>query len=138
MTLASLCTTICLQWEPEIVAIAVMFLAGKLNHKSNSEAGHDIANLCWWNSHVENVTTEILEDICHQILDLYSMPSTTQSATVSPSQQLEQINATAASIAQADALIMAPTTSSSMMDTSELEKGHLDPEVRNDLVSFRF
>ena len=27
----SLCTTICLQWEPEIVAIALMFLAGKLS-----------------------------------------------------------------------------------------------------------
>ena len=27
----SLCTTLCLQWEPEIIAIAVMYLAAKLS-----------------------------------------------------------------------------------------------------------
>ncbi|KAL3217987.1 hypothetical protein MRX96_031897 [Rhipicephalus microplus] len=42
----SLCTTLCLQWEPER----------------------------WWEVYVEDITVELLEDICHQVLDLYSTP----------------------------------------------------------------
>jgi hypothetical protein len=68
----SLCTTLCLQWEPEIVAIAVMYLAVKLSkfevkdwinrmpHHSN-----------WWDQFVEDLEATDLEEICHQVLDLY-------------------------------------------------------------------
>ena len=68
----SLCTTICLQWEPEVVAIAVTFLAAKLCKNKTAE---EIVSTRWWEAFVENVTIDILEDVCHQILDLYSMPS---------------------------------------------------------------
>lgn len=69
----SLCTTLCLQWEPEIIAIALMYLAGKLSKfevvdwdRRRSE------HLRWWDMFVEDMSIEILEDICHQVLDLYS------------------------------------------------------------------
>ena len=91
----SLCTMICLQWEPEVVAIAVMFLAGKLSkfdlessrpdgHGGRSDGhggrsdGHggrsDGHGGRWWDAFAENVTVDLLEDICHQILDLYTIP----------------------------------------------------------------
>ena len=30
----------------------------------------------WWDQYVRDLDTEILEDICHQVLDLYSQPTT--------------------------------------------------------------
>jgi len=78
----SLCTTICLQWEPEIVAIAVMFLAGKLC--KNVAVKEEITNGKWWESHVENVSLDLLEDICHQILDLYSPEQSATSRQATP------------------------------------------------------
>lgn len=70
----SLCTTLCLQWEPEIIAVAVMYLTSRLNKfditdwqgKPSSFRGK------WYEFLVEDVTLELLEDICHQVLDLYS------------------------------------------------------------------
>lgn len=69
----SLCTTLCLQWEPEIIAIALMYLAGKLSKfevvdwdRRRSE------HLRWWDMFVEDMSIDYLEDICHQVLDLYS------------------------------------------------------------------
>ena len=100
-----------------------MFLAGKLNNKSNNKASHEIANLCWWNVYVENVTTEILEDICHQILDLYSMPPN-ENSKYSPT-QLGQLNSTPLGT-PADPLAMVTSASTpSMMDTSESDDGKL-------------
>lgn len=120
--LISLCTTICLQWEPEVVAIAVMFLAGKLNNKSNNKASYEIANLCWWNVHVENVTIDILEDICHQILDLYSMPSNAENSKYSPS-QLGQLNSTPLGTPGEHIAMVTSASTPSMMDTSESDDG---------------
>jgi len=66
-------TTLCLQWEPEIIAIALMYLTSKLtkfeindwlSKKENSKQN-------WWDQFVEDLNVEILEDICHQVLDLY-------------------------------------------------------------------
>lgn len=71
----SLCTTICLQWESEIVAIALMFLAGKLSKFEVLDwQGRLPKHKKWWDLYVENITLDLLEDICHQVLDLYSMP----------------------------------------------------------------
>ncbi len=71
----------CLQWEPEIISIALMYLTSKLfkfeitdwiTKKENSKQQ-------WWEQFVEDLNVEILEDICHQVLDLY------QSKQASPS-----------------------------------------------------
>nr|CAG4643349.1 EOG090X09KD [Ilyocryptus agilis] len=69
----SLCTTLCLQWEPEIIAIALMYLAGKLSKFEIQDwSGRQPRHIRWWDVFVEDISLEILEDICHQVLDLYS------------------------------------------------------------------
>lgn len=71
----SLCTTLCLQWEPEIIAIALFFLAGKLSRFDVLDwEGRLPHHRRWWDAFVEDLTVELLEDICHQVLDLYSFP----------------------------------------------------------------
>ena len=96
----SLSTTLCLQWEPEVIAIAFMYLAGKMS-QFQIETFVDVSNKensgqNWWSQFVEDLGIEVLEgqsrrvlirlistrffffkfaclfaDICHQILDLY-------------------------------------------------------------------
>lgn len=71
----SLCTTLCLQWEPEVIAVALMYLAGKLSKFEVVDwVGRTNKHLRWWDMFVEDVTMDLLEDICHQVLDLYSQP----------------------------------------------------------------
>lgn len=66
--LHSLSTTLSLQWEPEIIAVALMFLAGKLSvFKVEDWNGRAPKHTAWWDMFVEDVTTELLEDICHQV-----------------------------------------------------------------------
>lgn len=68
----SLTTTVCLQWEPEIIAVALIHLASKLSKFTVSKwVGQQPTHLRWWDMFVADVTMEILEDICHQVLDLY-------------------------------------------------------------------
>uniref|UniRef100_A0A2R5LDD5 Cyclin-K n=1 Tax=Ornithodoros turicata TaxID=34597 RepID=A0A2R5LDD5_9ACAR len=71
----SLCTTLCLQWEPEVVAIALIYLSGKLNKFEVTDwVGRTSRHTRWWDVYVEDISVELLEDICHQVLDLYSTP----------------------------------------------------------------
>ena len=57
----SLCSTLCLQWEAEVLAMALMFLASKINK----------IDIMGWIHENFDVTTELLDDICHQVLDVY-------------------------------------------------------------------
>uniref|UniRef100_A0A8C2MTG9 Cyclin-K n=1 Tax=Cricetulus griseus TaxID=10029 RepID=A0A8C2MTG9_CRIGR len=68
----SLCTTLSLQWEPEIIAVAVMYLAERLHKYKIQEWTSKPRYSRWWEQFVEDVPVDVLEDICHQILDLYS------------------------------------------------------------------
>lgn len=91
-----------LQWEPEIIAVAVMYLAGRLCKFDIQEWTAKQSSRRWWEQFVQDVPVELLEgtpleaitlpafslsfqtcrnkkktclyllDICHQILDLYS------------------------------------------------------------------
>lgn len=80
----SLCTTLALQWEPEILAVALMYLAGKLSKFEVVDwVGRTSKHLRWWDMFVEGVTMDLLEDICHQVLDLYS-PGTQSAPADSP------------------------------------------------------
>ncbi len=64
----SLTTTVCLQWEPEIIAVALIHLASKLSKFTVSKwVGQQPIHLRWWDMFVADVTMEILEDICHQV-----------------------------------------------------------------------
>ncbi|XP_037073367.1 cyclin-K-like [Pollicipes pollicipes] len=81
----SLCTTLCLQWEPEIIAIALMYLAGKLSKFEVVDwVGRQPHHLRWWDMFVEDISMELLEDICHQVLDLYTQAKAAGVATESP------------------------------------------------------
>lgn len=70
----SLGTTICLQWEPEIVAIAMIFLASKIKCEITDWEGRLPSQKHWWDIYVHDLSVEMLEDVCHQVLDLYQKP----------------------------------------------------------------
>lgn len=64
----SLCTTLSLQWEPEIIAVALMYLASKLSKFEVFDwAGRQSKHLRWWDMFIEGLTLDLLEDICHQV-----------------------------------------------------------------------
>lgn len=65
----SYCTTLCLQWEPEIIAIALMYLTSRMSKieitdwldkkPEKSTAAADKQR--WWDQFVENLDLDILE-----------------------------------------------------------------------------
>lgn len=70
-------TTICLQYEPEIVAMAMILMSCKtgvfeIRDWENRKEGHKF----WWDAYVENMSELALESICHQILDVYLLMKT--------------------------------------------------------------
>jgi len=63
LCVVSLCTTLCLQWEPEIIAVAVMYLTSRLTKFDITDwqgrpAGYRGK---WYEFIVEDVTLELLE-----------------------------------------------------------------------------
>ncbi|KAF7996035.1 hypothetical protein HCN44_009073 [Aphidius gifuensis] len=68
----SLCTTLCLQWEPEIIAVALLYLSCKLRKfKVVDWNGKQPNHLHWWDMFVEDLTMDLLKDICHQVQNFY-------------------------------------------------------------------
>jgi hypothetical protein len=64
----SLETTLCLQWEPEIIAVAMMYLACKISKYDVVDwKGRALEQQKWWDMFVKDMTKNILEDICHQV-----------------------------------------------------------------------
>ncbi|KAL3874457.1 hypothetical protein ACJMK2_037468 [Sinanodonta woodiana] len=70
----SLCTTLSLQWEPEIIAVSMMYLGTRLNKLDVTDWTGRIpgSKQKWWETFIEDLSVELMEDICHQVLDLYS------------------------------------------------------------------
>ncbi|XP_052767787.1 cyclin-K-like isoform X1 [Mya arenaria] len=70
----SLCTTLSLQWEPEIIAVSLMYLGTRLNKLDVTDWDGKVLGTKqrWWESLVADLTVELMEDVCHQVLDLYS------------------------------------------------------------------
>lgn len=59
---SSLCTTLCLQWEPEIIAIALMYLASKLSKFEIQDwVGRTPRHTKWWDVFVDDLSAELLE-----------------------------------------------------------------------------
>uniref|UniRef100_A0A1X7VAT7 Cyclin-like domain-containing protein n=1 Tax=Amphimedon queenslandica TaxID=400682 RepID=A0A1X7VAT7_AMPQE len=75
----SLCTTLCLQWEPPVVAVALLYLAGKLS-KFDLQSAFQAKSRSWWRQFVLTVDAHDLESICHQVLDVYSEEEKEQEA----------------------------------------------------------
>lgn len=61
----SLCTMLSLQWEPEIIAVAVMYLAGRLCKFDIQEWTAKQSSRRWWEMFVQDVPVELLEGIHH-------------------------------------------------------------------------
>ncbi|CAG0891475.1 unnamed protein product, partial [Cyprideis torosa] len=69
-------TTLCLQWEPEVVAVAVLSLAGKMNQLDSRDwHGKQPGQHRWWERFIEGIAQKHLDDIGHQILDMYDSNS---------------------------------------------------------------
>jgi len=72
----SMVTNLCLQWEPQIIAICMIYLAGKiskielLGYKTH-----------WWEKFVPDLEKELIETVCHQVLDIYSSKKSKTAAT---------------------------------------------------------
>lgn len=64
----SLELTICLQWEPEIIAVAMMYLACKMSKYEVADwRGKTPEHQKWWDMFVKDMTKNVLEEICHQV-----------------------------------------------------------------------
>jgi len=75
----SCCTTVCLQYEPEIVAIAMLLLACKTGAFEICDwDNRRLEHKYWWDVYVENLDELTLENICHQVLDVYQYSSMTR------------------------------------------------------------
>lgn len=82
----SLCTCLCLLWEPEIISVSLMYLATRLT-KFDIQDWHGRVpgtRIKWWDFLVEDITVELMEDICHKVLDLYSSNPQSQMCEDSP------------------------------------------------------
>ena len=65
-------TTICLQIEPEIIAIAMILFAIKtLKFEVTDWDDRKPSHRNWWDVFVENLDEIVIENICHQLLDFY-------------------------------------------------------------------
>lgn len=53
-----------LQWEPEIIAVAVMYLAGRLCKFDIQEWTSKQSSRRWWEQFVQDVPVELLEGTC--------------------------------------------------------------------------
>ncbi|CAD5215521.1 unnamed protein product [Bursaphelenchus xylophilus] len=70
----SFCTSLCLMWEPELIAIAAIEMAVMMGrHQRNLQVHYkeqDKYHL-WWEHFVGNLSQETVDLICHQLLDYY-------------------------------------------------------------------
>ncbi|XP_038075051.1 cyclin-K-like [Patiria miniata] len=80
----SLCTTLCLQWEPHIVGVAFLYLAGRLSKSDLLEWSGKNTKVKWWEQLADDVSLDIMEDICHLLLDLYSTGKEPKPSVLTP------------------------------------------------------
>ncbi|XP_022097944.1 cyclin-K-like, partial [Acanthaster planci] len=80
----SLCTTLCLQWEPHIVGVAFLYLAGRLSKSDLLESSSKNTKGKWWEQLADDVSLDIMEDICHLLLDLYSTGKEAKPSATTP------------------------------------------------------
>ena len=72
----SLQTTLCLQWEPEIIAISMIFLSAKL-----AKIEVLAASTKWWEKFIPDLSMELIESVCHSVLDIYQSSKMKKSKT---------------------------------------------------------
>ncbi|KAK6757434.1 hypothetical protein RB195_015327 [Necator americanus] len=60
-------TVLCLIWEPQVIAVALLHLSITVR-KVNIGLPD-----CWWNEYIANLSNSLIDDICHKVLDFYSI-----------------------------------------------------------------
>ncbi|KAL7076171.1 hypothetical protein ACQ4LE_004817 [Meloidogyne hapla] len=70
----SLATNLCLLWEPEVIAVALLYMSFKMARMGEGPEGEAKmgADTEWWDIYVQNLTVSMMEDICHKVLDCLS------------------------------------------------------------------
>lgn len=68
-------TNLCLQWEPQIIAICMIYLAGKIQKVSALSYQTQ-----WWEKFIPDLDRDLIESVCHQVLDIYSKPNSKKTA----------------------------------------------------------
>ena len=69
----SLCTTLCLQWEPEIVAVSLLYLACRMKRCEVTDwegRGPVPRGTRWYEHFIEGITHELLEGELLEFLTL--------------------------------------------------------------------
>lgn len=71
ISIFSYCTTLCLQWEPEIIAIAVLYLACKLSKFEITDwtMKKETNKQKWWEQFVDGLTKDIIEGECYHSIE---------------------------------------------------------------------
>uniref|UniRef100_A0AC34QZE1 Cyclin-like domain-containing protein n=1 Tax=Panagrolaimus sp. JU765 TaxID=591449 RepID=A0AC34QZE1_9BILA len=66
-------TTLCLQYEPEIIAVSILELSLKFHNKPVDEIDWDgkKQGVKWHEQFIDGLTQGIIEDVCHVALDFY-------------------------------------------------------------------
>uniref|UniRef100_A0A915LF72 Cyclin-like domain-containing protein n=1 Tax=Meloidogyne javanica TaxID=6303 RepID=A0A915LF72_MELJA len=64
----SLATNLCLLWEPEVIAVALLYMSFKMARMGEGPEGEAKmgADTEWWDIYVQNLTVPMMEDICHK------------------------------------------------------------------------
>uniref|UniRef100_A0A914KL32 Cyclin-like domain-containing protein n=1 Tax=Meloidogyne incognita TaxID=6306 RepID=A0A914KL32_MELIC len=70
----SLATSLCLLYEPEVIAVAVLYMSFKMEKIASplsleGEEAKMEEDTEWWNIYVQNLAIKTMEDICHKVLD---------------------------------------------------------------------
>ncbi|XP_041353712.1 cyclin-K-like isoform X2 [Gigantopelta aegis] len=129
----SMCTTLCLQWEPEIISVSLMYLASRLS-KFDIQDWDGKPNIpgCrkkWWECFIEDMSMELMEDICHQVLDLYSNKGKTieDSPPPSPPPKEDSVTRTPGSRSGSATPVKKPVKKMTKMDN---QRGHHTKDVK--------
>uniref|UniRef100_A0A914KLU0 Cyclin-like domain-containing protein n=1 Tax=Meloidogyne incognita TaxID=6306 RepID=A0A914KLU0_MELIC len=77
----SLATNLCLLWEPEVIAVALLYMSFKMARMGEGPEGEAKmgADTKWWDIYVQNLTVQMMEDICHKVLDCLSTDESSNS-----------------------------------------------------------
>ncbi|MFH4979122.1 hypothetical protein AB6A40_005831 [Gnathostoma spinigerum] len=69
----SMSTTLCLMWEPEVIAISLIYMALKMTKLDGCDWIDKQPGEQWWDQFVANLSTTMMEDVCHKVLDYYTV-----------------------------------------------------------------
>jgi len=88
----SISTTLCLLWEPEIIAISMLYMSFKIAKIEELDWQDRNANEQWWDVYVANLTIQMMEEICHKVLDFYGRENEANVGAVVANNHVGEIN----------------------------------------------